>query len=122
MKTVLVAEDFGDTRKMLRLMLEMTKRCRVVEATDGRMAVALARQEQPNLILMDMNLPVLDGFAATRQIRGQAETLHIPIVAMSAYQWGFDWQAEARRAGCVACIGKPIDMFVWDGLVTRYLT
>lgn len=121
MKTILVVEDFGDTRRMVKLMLDMTKRCRIVEATDGRTAVELARQELPDLILMDMNLPIMDGFEATRQIRAQAETSHIPIIAMSAYKWGFDWQEKALEAGCNECLEKPFDILVWDRLMTKYM-
>ena len=121
MKTVLVVEDFSNTRKMLKLMLNLEKRCRVIEAADGLMAIALAKQEQPDLILLGMNLPKMDGFEAARQIRDQAETSHIPIVAMSAYQRRFDWQEQALRARCVECLEKPFDFLVWDRLIMRYL-
>ena len=117
--TVLVAEDYADTRVLMKTLLEM-KGCRVVEAEDGAKAVERARQVQPDLILMDLNMPVMDGFEATRQIKQQSETLHIPVIAMSAHCWETDWQAKAIDVGCIECIRKPVDFGVIDSVLSRY--
>ena len=81
----LLVEDFEDSRFMMRRLLEMAG-YRVVEATDGEEAVTMALKEKPQLILMDLSLPKLDGLAATRKIRGHRASAKIPIVAVSAHR------------------------------------
>jgi CheY-like chemotaxis protein len=104
---VLVVEDHEDTRQMLRTMLEMSG-CRVVIAGNGLEAVAVARREQPTLILMDGSLPVLDGLGATRLIRREALLRNVLIVALNG--WGTpSYHAAALAAGCDDCLEKPID-------------
>ena len=105
--TVLVVEDFDDTRFMLRVMLEVNG-YHVIEASDGLQAVEVARSEKPDLILMDMNLPQLDGFAATRRIREQIELRKMPIVAVTAYGTS-EYRSKAIAAGCDEFITKPIN-------------
>lgn len=116
--TVLVVEDYDDTREMIRTLLEM-KGCRVIEAADGERAVELAVQIKPGLILMDLNLPVLDGYEATRLIRAQPTTCDIPILAFSA-QCNNGRRQRAFEAGCLECIQKPLDFDVIDELINRY--
>lgn len=116
---VLVVEDNDDTRELIKTMLQI-KGCQVIEATDGVEAVKVARREKPDLILMDLNMPVMDGFEATRQIKQQSETLHIPVIAMSAHCWETDWQAKAIDVGCIECIRKPVDFGVIDSVLSRY--
>ena len=82
--TVMVVEDFEDNRFMMRRLLEMSG-YQVLEAVNGEEAVELAKRERPSLILMDLSLPLLDGLAATRRIRQEAELRDVPIVAVSAH-------------------------------------
>ena len=106
--TVLVVEDFEDNRFMMRRLLEMSG-YRVVEAVNGNQAVESASTERPDIILMDLSLPQLDGLAATRRIRAQEENARkVPIVAVSAHD-SADFHAEALAAGCNEYVTKPID-------------
>lgn len=119
--TVLVVEDFEDNRFMMRRLLEMSG-YRVIEAVNGKQAVEAAISERPDLILMDLSLPMLDGLAATRRIR-EAEGLgRVPIVAVSAHD-SADFHTEALAAGCNEYVTKPIDfdhlVRILDGLVSR---
>ena len=104
---VLVVEDFEDNRFMMRRLLEMSG-YRVVEAVNGNQAVEMAASERPDIILMDLSLPQLDGLAATRRIRTQEGLGRVPIVAVSAHD-SADFHAEALAAGCNAYVTKPID-------------
>ena len=115
---VMVVEDFDDTREMLKLMLEM-KGCEVVEAVDGREAVTQAMDDGFDLILMDLNLPVLSGYQATREIVSSPRTRHIPVVAISA-QCSGERRQRALDAGCLECLDKPIDMPALDEVLHRY--
>jgi CheY-like chemotaxis protein len=115
---VMIVEDFTDTREMLRLMLEM-KGCDVVEAVDGREAVDYALRNGINLILMDLNLPVMSGYEATKEILSSPRTKHIPVVAISA-QCSGDRKQRALDAGCLDCLDKPIDMPALDAVLHRY--
>ena len=118
-KTVLVVDDAPDIREMLNFMLSL-KGCRVVEAANGREAVELAPQIRPDLILMDLSMPVLDGYEATRRIHGRRETSAIPIVAVSAF-CDPHGQQKALEAGCVECVGKPVDFRLLDRLLETHL-
>ena len=104
---VLVVEDFEDNRFMMRRLLEMSG-YRVVEAVNGNQAVEAAASERPDIILMDLSLPMLDGLAATRRIRAQGGLRKVPIVAVSAHD-SADFHAEALAAGCNEYVTKPID-------------
>ncbi len=115
---VMVVEDFNDTREMLKVMLEM-RGCDVVEAVDGREAVTHALDEGLNLILMDLNLPVMSGYEATREIVSSPRTSHIPVVAVSA-QCSGERRQRALDAGCLECLDKPIDMPALDEVLHRY--
>jgi two-component system cell cycle response regulator DivK len=104
---VLVVEDFEDNRFMMRRLLEMSG-YRVVEAVNGKQAVETAERERPDIILMDLSLPMLDGLAATRRIRARDGLGKVPIVAVSAHD-SADFHAEALAAGCNEYVTKPID-------------
>ena len=104
---VLVVEDFEDNRFMMRRLLEMSG-YHVVEAVNGNQAVELATSTRPDIILMDLSLPQLDGLAATRRIRSQDGLGRVPIVAVSAHD-SADFHAEALAAGCNEYVTKPID-------------
>ena len=117
--TVLLVEDTEDNRFMMRRLLEMTG-YRVVEATNGEEAVKLAEAESPQLILMDLSLPVIDGLAATRLIRQIPDFEAIPIIAVSAHDTS-DFQSEAIDAGCNSYVTKPIDFNELETLIARLL-
>jgi two-component system, cell cycle response regulator DivK len=108
--TVLVVEDFEDTRYLMRMELER-RGYRVLEATNGEEGVALAIEERPNVILMDIGLPVMDGIEATRRIRADEATRNLLIVALTAHH-ETEYRASALAAGCDAYLTKPID-FDW---------
>jgi CheY-like chemotaxis protein len=105
--TVLVVEDFDDSRFMLRLKLELSN-YKVLEAANGWEAVEVARRERPSLVLMDLSMPVLDGFAATRQIREQPALHDVPIVAVTAHGTA-EYRNRAAAAGCNEFITKPLN-------------
>lgn len=118
--TVLLVEDTEDNRFMMRRLLEMSG-YRVVEAMNGEEAVRLARDESPQLILMDLSLPVIDGLAATRLIRQVPALEATPIIAVSAHDTS-DFQAEAVEAGCNSYVTKPIDFTELEELIQQLLT
>ena len=106
-RTVLIVDDFDDTRLLLRTFLER-KGFRVVEAQNGLEAVAMASNEDPALIIMDMQMPYLDGLAATRKIRETKVSGTLPIVAVSAY--GADqFRDQAIAAGCDEYVSTPFE-------------
>ncbi|HEX8457505.1 MAG TPA: response regulator [Pyrinomonadaceae bacterium] len=107
---VLVVEDFEDTRFLMRLELEK-RGFRVVEATDGLQGVEFAGSERPDIILMDIGLPHIDGIEATRRIRGDHTLRDVLIVALTAHH-ETEYRAQALAAGCDAYLTKPID-FDW---------
>jgi CheY-like chemotaxis protein len=107
-RRVLVAEDHEDIRLMMKFMLK-TKGHIVLEASNGREAVELADSCSPDLILMDLSMPVLDGFEATREIKSHEATRHIPIVAVSAHCNEPEGCRRALEAGCADCVCKPVE-------------
>jgi CheY-like chemotaxis protein len=105
--TILVVDDFDDTRLLLRTWLQR-KGFRVEEAEDGNEAVAAAERLHPDLIIMDVEMPELDGLAATRKIRQLANLETVPIVAVSAY--GADqYRDHALAAGCNEYVSTPFE-------------
>ena len=108
--TILVVEDFEDTRYLWRLELEQ-RGYRVLEAPDGAQAVETALRERPRIILMDISLPVLDGFQATERLRAEPTTRDTLILALTAHN-ETEYRANARAAGFNAYVTKPVD-FDW---------
>ena len=108
MATILLVEDNEDDRDMLSRRLQR-KGYRVVQAADGQEAVEMAVRERPDLILMDVGLPVIDGLEATRRIRACALTQSIPIIAVTAHALSDD-RDKALRAGCDDYHAKPVDL------------
>jgi len=104
-KKILVVEDTEDNRQILRDLLGMAG-YDMIEAHDGAEGVAQATTHKPDLILMDIQMPVMDGYEATRQIKANPELKAIPIVAVTSYALSGDEQ-KARAAGCDAYIAKP---------------
>lgn len=117
--TIMVVDDSEDIRELLRITLNL-RGYKVVEAVNGEEAVELARRECPDLILMDLTMPVLDGYGATQQIREAAGICDVPIVACSA-STTFDHRAKALAAGCNAYLTKPINFIDLNTLLSRYL-
>jgi len=108
MHTILLVEDNEMNRDMLSRRLER-KGYRVVLAVDGQAGVELAGTEAPDLVLMDMSLPVLDGWEATRQIKATPQTQHIPVIALTAHAMVGD-REKAMQAGCDDYDTKPIEL------------
>jgi len=111
---ILYIEDNDDniyviTRRLSRNGYE------VIVAKDGETGLAMARAEAPSLILMDLDLPVVDGWETTRRLKDLQETRHIPVVAVSAYAMASD-RKRALAAGCVDFFSKPVDL---KGLLER---
>jgi two-component system cell cycle response regulator DivK len=104
-KRILVIEDQDDNRAIMRDLLN-TAGYKLIEAVDGEEGVKLAQSERPDLILMDIQLPILDGYEATRRIRALAELKCIPIIAVTSYALSGD-DIKARAAGCDSYVAKP---------------
>ena len=117
-KKVLVVEDHEGIRRMMKLILGF-RGYEVLEAHDGREAVKMAVAERPDLILMDIGMPVMDGIDATQGIRAHAELASIPIVAVTAY--GDFYTDKALAAGCNDVVHKPVDFEHLEPLVERYV-
>ena len=108
MAKILLVEDNDMNRDMLSRRL-LRKGYEVVMALDGQQAVEMAAAEKPDLILMDMSLPVLDGWEATRRIKAAAPTRAIPVIALTAHAMAGD-REKALEAGCDDYDTKPIDL------------
>ena len=119
-RTIMIVEDYDDTRVLLRKVLEQLGYS-VLEASNGQEAVDIAERERPDLILMDLDLPILDGIAATQRIRQHADLESVPIVAVTAYPMSYT-HVKAFAKGCNEYMPKPIDMNELANLVNRYLS
>ena len=105
---VLLVEDVEDTRLFMRLALE-DQGFIVLEAEDGEAAVATAVRDTPDVILMDLSLPLMDGFAAAKLMRENSDLKNVPIIAVTAHQeTGF--RTDAKASGFDAYVTKPIDI------------
>jgi CheY-like chemotaxis protein len=107
-KTIMVVEDDPDFRRMLTSSLVLRTGYRVVTAVDGREITLLAQDEKPDLILMDMAMPYLNGVAATELLKADPLTHHIPVVAFSNYGSIPTWRKKALEAGVARCLDKSI--------------
>jgi CheY-like chemotaxis protein len=116
---VMLVEDYRDTREMMRHMLELTG-CRVVEASNGQEAIELSQRDELDLVLMDLNMPVLDGFTATLRIREYERTRDVPVVALTAFDTA-EFRAAAGAVGCCDFVVKPLDPEHLTALITRLL-
>jgi two-component system cell cycle response regulator DivK len=108
MTKILLVEDNEMNRDMLSRRLER-KGYQVVLAVDGQAGVEMALSEAPDLVLMDMSLPVLDGWEATRRLKGDPVTRHIPVIALTAHAMSSD-REKALEAGCDEYDTKPIEL------------
>src|SRR5499427_8749264 len=104
-KRILVVEDDGDSRRILRDLLASAD-YQMLEAEDGKQGIAVAEAQRPDLILMDIQLPLVDGYEATRRLKANPELRSIPIIVVTSYALSGD-EEKARRAGCDAYVAKP---------------
>lgn len=118
MKIILIVEDYEDTRELIKFLLE-TSGYEVIEAVDGVEAVAQFKTAHPDLILMDISMPGMDGLTATRSIRETYCGRSIPIIAITAF--GNLYMQKAIDAGCTEVVGKPLDIDALAPLLERYL-
>ena len=116
---ILVAEDSDDNREILRHILRLIG-YEVLEAANGIQAVEICKDRCPDLILMDLSMPVLDGFGAVREIRALENTSAVPIIAVSAHAT-VDHRAKAFAVGFNDYLTKPIDFAQLETLLHRYL-
>ena len=116
---VLLVEDVEDTRLFMRLELEHHGFI-VIEAADGKTAVELAEREKPEVILMDLTLPVMDGFDATKLIRQSDQLKNVPIIAITAHS-ETNFRDGAKHSGFDAYVTKPIDINWLKELITGLL-
>src|SRR6185503_16137258 len=116
---VLIADDDADTRFLFRTKLEMDGYT-VIEAADGEETVNLAESAEPDLILMDVSLPRMDGFDATRRIRTAPKVGGVPIVFISGHAEP-RFVIEAREAGCNEYLVKPFDLRALGEVIKKYL-
>jgi two-component system cell cycle response regulator DivK len=105
MKRILVVEDTEDNRRIIRDLLTSAG-YEMIEAATGEQGVAMAAEHHPDLILMDIQLPVLDGYEATRRIKANPALRHIPVIAVTSYALSGD-EERTREAGCDAYVAKP---------------
>ena len=116
---ILVAEDSEDNREILRYVLRASG-YGVLEAANGLQAVEICRHKHPDLILMDLSMPVLDGYSAAQQIRALEDLSKIPIIAVSAHAT-LDYRARAFAVGFNDYLTKPIDFAHLEAVLHRYL-
>lgn len=119
-KSVLIVDDNPTNLKLTRFLLDK-EGYRVLTATDGREAIELLQTVQPDLVLMDIQLPGIDGLEVTRRLKSDPSTRNLTIVALSAYTLESN-RAQVAEVGCDGFISKPIDTKTFPGLVRQYLT
>ncbi len=118
MQKILVVEDVEFNRDLIVQLLE--DNYEVLTAADGAEGIRLAEQERPDLILMDLSLPVIDGWEATRRIKADEALKGIPIIALSAHAMRGD-EEKARQSGCDDYLSKPLDEDLLFAKLTTFL-
>ena len=118
-KRILVIEDNEDNRRIVRDLLE-SRDYVVVEAVTGDDGVRLAREARPDLILMDIQLPGIDGYEATRQLKADPAIAAIPIIAVTSFALNGD-ETKARAAGCDGYVAKPFSPRALLSVIQEYL-
>ncbi len=118
MKKILIVEDVELNTELLEQLLEDDYE--LLTAVDGQIALDMAKQQQPDLILMDMSLPVMDGYEATRQIKADPELAQILVIGLSAHAMSGDRQ-KALDAGCDDYLTKPLNDDLLFDMLEKYL-
>jgi CheY-like chemotaxis protein len=118
MKKILVVEDVDINRELVVQLLE--DRYQVIEAVNGQEGLELAERERPDLILMDLALPVIDGWEATRRLKADDELKSIPIIALTAHAMVGD-EEKALAAGCDDYLVKPVDENELYAILAKFL-
>lgn len=118
MKTILIVEDVELNTELLVQLLEDDYSLLV--ATDGAHGIEMTQQHQPDLVLMDMSLPVMDGWEATRRIKADPTTQHIPVIGLSAHAMSGD-DEKARQAGCDDYLTKPVNFESLFTILDKFL-
>jgi CheY-like chemotaxis protein len=118
MKKVLVVEDVDFNRDLLVQLLE--DKYQVIEAVNGQEGVELAERERPELILMDLSLPIMDGWEATKRLKANNELRSIPVIALTAHAMVGD-QEKALAAGCDDYLVKPLNEDILMAKIAKYL-
>jgi CheY-like chemotaxis protein len=116
---ILIMEDDDDTQGMVRFLLEY-KGYDVLVAKDGRHGLEIAHQEKPDLILLDLAMPELDGWSVAHKLKEDPETKAIPVIAVTAYTMSSD-RRKALNAGCDGFIGKPMNVPEFIAEVEKFL-
>ena len=116
---ILVIEDNALNLKLVRSLL-MLEDYDVLEAVNAEIGIQMAKEQHPDLILMDIQLPGMDGLSATRQLKADPDVTAIPVVALTAYAMLGDEQ-KALEAGCAGYISKPLDTREFPQLISRFL-
>ena len=118
-QTILYIEDNEYNRKLVRQLMSRTS-YRLIEAVDGEAGLTLARRELPDLVLMDVQLPKMSGLEATRALKADARTSHIPVIVITSFALSGD-REKATEAGATGYIAKPYSPRELLALVRRYL-
>ena len=118
MKKILVVEDVDFNRDLVVQLLE--DKYQVIEAVNGKEGVEIAERERPELILMDLSLPIMDGWEATRRLKANADLRSIPVIALTAHAMKGD-EEKALAAGCDDYLAKPIDEYELMAKIASYL-
>ena len=118
-KTILVVEDNKLNMKLVKGLIKIGK-YRMLEAMDAESGIELIREKRPDLVLMDIQLPGMDGLSATKVIKEDPDLKDIPIVALTSYAMQGD-EEKALAAGCTGYITKPIDTRIFLETVSQYL-
>ena len=115
--TILIAEDDSDSREMMQLLLEL-KGYHVVTAGDGQQALQLARKNLPDLVLIDLELPKLDGLSVTKRLKLEPRSKNVRVIIISGHDPS-KYRPEALAAGCVDYLLKPINLDLLDELLSQ---
>ena len=118
MKKILVVEDVDFNRDLIVQLLE--DKYQVIEAVNGKEGIEIAERERPELILMDLSLPIMDGWEATRRLKANADLRPIPVIALTAHAMKGD-EEKALAAGCDDYLAKPIDEDELMAKIASYL-
>lgn len=118
-KKILIVEDNEQNRILVRMIMKSLQH-EVIEAEDGEQGVQMAKGQKPDVILMDLQMPVMDGYAAIKILKNDPETKDIKIIAVTSYAMRGD-RGKALAAGADDYIAKPIDVDELSGMISKYL-